>query len=1086
MGTGTADGQDIITDVIGGDFSTTDMKCRLFHGDQTNYKPARVICSSFTTAITSSHLLWFAFKVYNPSVSPQASIPFFVYTSDLDTMYKTNFATVENAVYLRNTFTSGTVVSNSGSFITPANELQTSNTYLQMVGRNIWSTTSEDYYLLFFNFPLRVNGVVTGGCTDTSGNVYGNAYYHKYLWVIVCDFTSRNMGVSNSYALRIFSFYTPWFYLSSSEKQVTAYQSYTREITSKTTISDFFPQLNPKTSSTDTFDIVAIHEGGSLLKGTRDDYRISFTFSTSASDDITYMKLIAVVFPTSGQADYLLLGQDCVEDPSSEVEIEECWIEQGSRLIWIRPVIKTSYTSDMVISVVTRDLAIRNPVSITTVYKSHFQVKFYSWENTTQPALSPISNSYNCFLIINSLPANTWTYSDNPSSYPTATYAYLRYPHQRYYLDTPYSSLTHYAPFEFLFRPSENFNTQSGANTHKITVFYGTDFGDNSQIIIRDLQVYRPVCYLANNRIRQCSIHTTANKITMSFQFALSAESEYHVMFGIMDPRNADVFGFLPTKAISDIRVEYILGGTSTVKYTETQKFPSLFSLPSGASQGPFRGISDGTITYGHTCPGQLNAVNMLLTFNRTDITGLVFEIPLRDNLGNFLYTSGGAQTNAFLSTEDGSTYPCGNHGLSAGGNAKCIIQQGDFSLLTSPTRIIMTDFTYVSQMNCRLVFTNPETVNSYFSIRVKAYGGTKTASNLYGDKFMGEWDFTNVFKTVSGTASSGTYARETRNPSYSPWRNNTSHYVFSRSETLYSGRMSVAQVLEYDSGSSYADDEFCRSTLGSNNDYDDLLQYTLVSGGRTYRYAYFVRTWPSNVNMYLTSGGGWDLSYIKCKFYAQTWTAYWFFSDTSIEVASNTYAGTAGDSLATVGISAPLNLYYDTDYRTSDGTDTNFVVEMDVTPMMTSAVMSNFDFANNDEMVLVFTFNRMDWGGTLSCHLLGGIVSTSRSKQAVCQTTGDHSIMIIRYVAGFVTDPLLATNTNMRVKFKYVGTALDALTSVGRSITVQLYANYDSYYYTYQPIVSGAATQINNCYDADNSATCYITHTDSSTLGVF
>ena len=163
----------------------------------------------------------------------------------------------------------------------------------------------------------------------------------------------------------------------------------------------------------------------------------------------------------------------------------------------------------------------------------------------------------------------------------------------------------------------------------------------------------------------------------MSFQFSLTTNTEYHVLFALVDPRNPSVFGFLPTQAVSDLRVEYKLGGSSTVYYTETSKFPSLFSLPSGATQGPFRGITAGSIEYGHAISSSLNVVNMQLTFNRTDITGLVFEIPLRDDNGNYLYTSSGAKTAAFLNTEDGSTYPCGNHGLSSGGNVKCMIQIG-------------------------------------------------------------------------------------------------------------------------------------------------------------------------------------------------------------------------------------------------------------------------------------------------------------------------------------------------------------------------------------------------------------------------
>lgn len=94
---------------------------------------------------------------------------------------------------------------------------------------------------------------------------------------------------------------------------------------------------------------------------------------------------------------------------------------------------------------------------------------------------------------------------------------------------------------------------------------------------------------------------------------------------------------------------------------------------------------------------------------------------------------------------------------------------------------------------------------------------------------------------------------------------------------------MSIAELLEYDSGISYTDKQICISTLGLNNDYDDLLQYTKVVSGRIYRYSYFVRTWPSTTNLRELSTGGWGLTYVKCKFYYLSITAYWFFGDTSI-----------------------------------------------------------------------------------------------------------------------------------------------------------------------------------------------------------
>lgn len=123
-----------------------------------------------------------------------------------------------------------------------------------------------------------------------------------------------------------------------------------------------------------------------------------------------------------------------MEAPTSSIEIAECWIVPNSRIIWIRPVVKTSYTSNMNIAITTRDLAIRNPTNVANVYKSWFAIKFYSYENITEPSgLDPINNDYYCYLVINSLPNSYWSYSNNPGGVSVGTFTYLKIPHQRYY-----------------------------------------------------------------------------------------------------------------------------------------------------------------------------------------------------------------------------------------------------------------------------------------------------------------------------------------------------------------------------------------------------------------------------------------------------------------------------------------------------------------------------------------------------------------------------------------------------------------------------------------------------------------------------
>jgi hypothetical protein len=81
----------------------------------------------------------------------------------------------------------------------------------------------------------------------------------------------------------------------------------------------------------------------------------------------------------------------------------------------------------------------------------------------------------------------------------------------------------------------------------------------------------------------------------------------------------------------------------------------------------------------------------MLLTFNRTDITGLVFEIPSVDKNGVSLFSSAASLSTTFMNQQNGGSYPCGNNGYNAGGNVKCIILNGEHSQVGVVTRIIMT-----------------------------------------------------------------------------------------------------------------------------------------------------------------------------------------------------------------------------------------------------------------------------------------------------------------------------------------------------------------------------------------------------------
>lgn len=177
LGTGVTDGSNIPYDNLGSSFSQTFMKCRLFYGDQASHKPGKIVCGQFSSTITSGQVLFFAFTLGNPASfsGNQVSIPFFVYSQEQGTTHRTNFDVIENAVFLRKDSYNWNDV---GGIYSQSAALQTSSSYIDMITRNNWNLGQGDYYVILFNFPLRVNGLITSGCTYPGGGVYGDAYYH--------------------------------------------------------------------------------------------------------------------------------------------------------------------------------------------------------------------------------------------------------------------------------------------------------------------------------------------------------------------------------------------------------------------------------------------------------------------------------------------------------------------------------------------------------------------------------------------------------------------------------------------------------------------------------------------------------------------------------------------------------------------------------------------------------------------------------------------------------------------------------------------------------------------------------------------
>ncbi len=93
-------------------------------------------------------------------------------------------------------------------------------------------------------------------------------------------------------------------------------------------------------------------------------------------------------------------------------------MDTANKVIWITPVQKSTYTSNMTVSILTRNLAIRNPINNATNMNTNlFVVKYYTWQNISEPSLSPTTNDYHCYLKIANFPSSAITYNTYPSGY---------------------------------------------------------------------------------------------------------------------------------------------------------------------------------------------------------------------------------------------------------------------------------------------------------------------------------------------------------------------------------------------------------------------------------------------------------------------------------------------------------------------------------------------------------------------------------------------------------------------------------------------------------------------------------------------
>jgi hypothetical protein len=215
LGFQSKDGEVVPVDIFDSSpFDNGFMSCRLYFGDQLRSVPARLVCGFFAADIVYPQPFRFAFGFQNPSVNTQLSIPIIVYSYDPFSFKKHNFNLVNAAVYV---YSATSFLSKSGYFNTSSTQLQMQNDTLMFGEAHTDPLFPGDAYVVKFNFPLRVNGLYPNYCLSSSGVIYGDAYYHWNLGVIVCKVTATTIqpqGTPPGPTMNILGFYTPWYSLA--------------------------------------------------------------------------------------------------------------------------------------------------------------------------------------------------------------------------------------------------------------------------------------------------------------------------------------------------------------------------------------------------------------------------------------------------------------------------------------------------------------------------------------------------------------------------------------------------------------------------------------------------------------------------------------------------------------------------------------------------------------------------------------------------------------------------------------------------------------------------------------------------------
>ncbi|KAL4456555.1 hypothetical protein ABPG74_000662 [Tetrahymena malaccensis] len=701
--------------------------CRLYNGYQASGVAARVVCTQFNSAISTSTVATIFFQITNPSSVPEDTyIPIFVYSISQTVTgeyKKDNWQIVEQQFNIKSS-----AVSTSGTTVTPTRSnsaMGASN--VQFTFQVPTAFSIQDMLIIYINDLI----IPTPSTIDqtqvqcTSGNMFLLAYNK----ILACQFTSAVTSGSNIIfkgQTTPYYFTNPFTALSTSQLTFSAYASF---LSNKSTQS---LQINCNSMSQLT-----------AYSATATDVTVPNPIFIPTSTISQYVDVLFEInsinlnLVTSIKFTHSLTGvtldstkSECLMAPNSQVEVIQCYQDGTYFYLTINP---PSVATTKKIQFITRNKPMQLPSSSTAI--------------SYQPVAQFYDSSSNLLFQSNIASSSQSLFTQPTPTVPSSITSFTPFsagvldsnPETRFFDQEPFyvSNTNDYGPLIFKFCPQEN--VSSGQTIQFIFSSNLVEINTASQITGTEIQQYALFCKI--NGLIQTTCTFSSGTITITVAQALSQNTNYNFFIDTTNQQNyPSSHGFkwsmstATTQSILKVQIN-----------TPNKKYLSDFNYFATNQAYKAKALTSATtINYAHKVFGQKNMLTLNLNYAGVSTPSmLIIEFESYSQAGTQLYNS-----NTMHGLSDGDQFPCS--GGTGSTPITCWIQTGSIdanSQISKPIRIFIKDISGTTA-TYYLFIENPKQANYDLRMRIRSIQGTNM------NTLQGTYEDYQIFRTVTSTDS--------------------------------------------------------------------------------------------------------------------------------------------------------------------------------------------------------------------------------------------------------------------------------------------------------------------------------------------